>query len=94
MQALMTQRVKPSEQGQLQGALSSMRGISGMVGPLLFTQIFAVAIRGGGLPHLPGAPYLLSAVLIVGALLLSLRVARRPAPEVIPPEQVARQAGP
>lgn len=90
MQALMTQRVKPSEQGQLQGALSSMRGISGMIGPLLFTQIFAIAIRGDSLPHLPGAPYLLSAVLVVGAVLLSWRVAHRHVPEAIPSEQVAR----
>ncbi len=90
MQALMTQRVKPSEQGQLQGALSSMRGISGMIGPLLFTQIFTVAIQGDRLPHLPGAPYLLSAVLILGAVLLSWRVARPHVPEGIPSEQPAR----
>jgi DHA1 family tetracycline resistance protein-like MFS transporter len=93
MQALMTQRVKPSEQGQLQGALSSMRGISGMVGPLLFTQIFAVAIRGDRLPHLPGAPYLLSAVLIVAAVLLSWRVARPAVRESVPSEQAARSTG-
>jgi len=90
MQALMTQRVKPTEHGQLQGALSSMRGISGMIGPLLFTQIFAFAIRGDGLPHLPGAPYLLSAVLIIGAVSLAWRVAHRHAPETIPSEQVAQ----
>jgi DHA1 family tetracycline resistance protein-like MFS transporter len=90
MQALMTQRVKPSEQGQLQGALSSMRGISGMIGPLLFTQIFAIAIRGDTLPHLPGAPYLLSAVLIIGAVSLAWRVAHRHVPEAIPSEQVAQ----
>lgn len=90
MQALMTQRVQPSEQGQLQGALSSMRGISGMMGPLLFTQTFAAAIRGDRLPHLPGAPYLLSAVLIGGAVLLSWRVARPRVPEALPSEQLAQ----
>jgi DHA1 family tetracycline resistance protein-like MFS transporter len=90
MQALMSQRVKPSEQGQLQGALSSMRGISGMIGPLLFTQIFAIAIRGDSLPHLPGAPYLLSALLVVAAVLLSWRVAHRSVPKAIPSEQVAQ----
>lgn len=90
MQALMTQRVKPSEQGQLQGAVSSMRGISGMMGPLLFTQIFAIAIRDDSLPHLPGAPYLLSAVLIIGAVSLAWRVAHRHVPEAIPSQQVAQ----
>jgi MFS transporter, DHA1 family, tetracycline resistance protein len=88
MQALMTQRVKPSEQGQLQGAMSSMRGISGMMGPLLFTQIFAVAIRDEHLPRLPGAPYLLSAVLIVAAVL------RRASPRSRLPDRPRRGAQP
>lgn len=75
MQALMTRQVEPSNQGQLQGALSSLRGITGMMGPVLFTQVFAISVRGGtALPHLPGAPYLLAASLAVGGLLLSWRV--------------------
>ena len=90
MQALMARRVKPTEHGQLQGAVSSMRGITGMIGPLLFTQIFTVAISGDSLPRLPGAPYLLSAVLVVGAVLLAWRVAHPIVPEAIPSEQVAR----
>jgi MFS transporter, DHA1 family, tetracycline resistance protein len=76
MQALMTRRVEPSSQGRLQGALSSLRGITGMLGPVLFTQIFAAAIRDERQPHLPGAPYLLATVLIAGGLLLSWHVTR------------------
>jgi DHA1 family tetracycline resistance protein-like MFS transporter len=71
MQALMTRRVGPTQQGQLQGAISSMRAITGMVGPLLFTQSFAVAIRQSGALHLPGTPYGLATVLIAGSLLLA-----------------------
>lgn len=89
MQALMTREVAPSEQGQLQGALSSLRGISGMMGPLLFTQIFAMAIQNESVPRMPGAPYLLSAVLTGGAMLLSWHVARLRAPERGALEQVA-----
>jgi DHA1 family tetracycline resistance protein-like MFS transporter len=76
MQALMTHHVDPARQGQLQGALSSLRGVTGMMGPLLFTQIFAVAVREAGSLHLPGAPYLLAAVLLVGATVVGLRVTR------------------
>lgn len=75
MQALMTRRVSPSEQGQLQGALSSLRGITGMFGPVLFTQVLAASIRGSGLPQAPGLAYLLASALLVGALLLSMRAA-------------------
>ncbi|MFL5347882.1 MAG: TCR/Tet family MFS transporter [Hyalangium sp.] len=87
MQALMTRRVEASHQGQLQGALSSLRGITGMMGPVLFTQIFAVAIRDTSLPHLPGAPYLLAGALMAGGLFLSWRVARAEPASAPLPEQ-------
>jgi DHA1 family tetracycline resistance protein-like MFS transporter len=76
MQSLMSRRVGASAQGQLQGALSSMRGISGMIGPLVFTQTFAAAIAEQGALYLPGAPYMLAAALILCSLALSWRVAR------------------
>ena len=41
LQGLMTRLVSPSEQGQLQGANSSVLGIATLIGPLLFTQTFA-----------------------------------------------------
>jgi DHA1 family tetracycline resistance protein-like MFS transporter len=69
LNALLSQKVAPTEQGQLQGALSSLRGVSGMLGPLLFTQSFALATTHGG-PA--GAPYLLASGLLVLALLLAL----------------------
>ncbi len=74
LQGLMTRLVTPSEQGQLQGANSSVLGISTLIGPLLFTQIFAAFIGAHRDWHLPGAPFLLSAVLIVSSLAVALRV--------------------
>jgi MFS family permease len=55
-QGLMTRRVRPSEQGQLQGALNGLRGITGLIGPGLFTLTFAGFIGAGRDWHLPGAP--------------------------------------
>lgn len=80
MQALMSRHIGPSEQGQLQGALSSMRGLTGMLGPLLFTQIFAAAIDPDSGVRSPGAPFLLAALLTLGALGLAVVVARDPRP--------------
>lgn len=69
-QGLMTRRVSPSEQGQLQGALASLAGIAGMLGPGLFTHIFAAFIGPQADWHLPGAPYLLSSLLLlIGAFI-------------------------
>lgn len=76
MQALMSSRVRAEEQGQLQGALSSMRGICGMAGPLLFTQVFALSVGKDALFHHPGAPYLIAAGLLVVSLLVSERASR------------------
>lgn len=65
MQALMTRRVSLSEQGQLQGAIASLTGIAGLVGPSLFTQTFALFIGAQADWHLPGAPFLLASLLLL-----------------------------
>jgi len=65
MQALMTRCVSLSEQGQLQGAIASLTGIAGLVGPSLFTQTFALFIGAQVDWHLPGAPFLLASLLLV-----------------------------
>lgn len=74
LQGLMTRLVSPSEQGQLQGANSSVLGIASLIGPLLFTQTFALFIGTHPEWHLPGAPFLLSALLLVTSLTVALRV--------------------
>lgn len=76
-QALMTVGVSPAAQGRLQGALTSMRGISGMIGPLLYTQVFAVAIGRLSRLGVPGAPYILSGVFLLAGLILAERVTRK-----------------
>jgi len=68
LQGLMTRHVEPSEQGQLQGAQASLMGVAGMIGPLLFTQTFAMAIRENSALHFPGAPFVLAALLVSAAL--------------------------
>jgi len=76
MQGMMTRRVSPSEQGQLQGALSSLRGVAFMIGPILFTSVFASFIGANREWHLPGAPYLLAAMLLIPAMYVAWRVTR------------------
>src|SRR5205085_7322227 len=75
LQGLMSRRVEQSAQGQLQGALASMSGVTGMLGPLLFTQIFAFGISSGSV-RLPGAPYWLASALLVASLLVAWAVSR------------------
>lgn len=76
LQALMSARASASEQGRVQGALGSIFGVAGMIGPLLFTQIFAIAIAPARAVQYPGAPYTLAAILLVGSFAISWRVTR------------------
>ena len=72
-QALMSRRVSLSEQGQLQGAIASINGVAGLIGPTLFTEVFAYFIGSGAIGHLPGAPFLLASLLLVSAAAIAWR---------------------
>jgi DHA1 family tetracycline resistance protein-like MFS transporter len=74
-QSLMTRHVASSEQGRLQGALSGLQGVAFMIGPGLFTTSFAAAISHREW-QLPGAPFLLAALLLAGAMVVAWRVTR------------------
>jgi len=76
-QALMTRRVGPSEQGQLQGAIASLMGIAGLIGPVIFTETFALFIGPGVDWHIPGAPFLLASLLLLLAAVLAWRATAR-----------------
>jgi DHA1 family tetracycline resistance protein-like MFS transporter len=81
MQSLMSRTVGSSEQGKLQGAVSSLRGITGMLGPIVFTQGFAYFVKPSAPAFLPGFPFYLAGALIAMSLILALLSARRtPAP--------------
>lgn len=78
VQGIMTRLVGPSQQGQLQGANSSVLGIANLVGPVLFTQIFAAGIAAHRDWEVPGMPFLLSALLLAGAAILAARLMAGP----------------
>jgi MFS transporter, DHA1 family, tetracycline resistance protein len=75
--ALMSRHVGAGEQGQLQGANASVQGIASMLGPGLFSLTFAYAIRPELGVQLPGAPFLLAALLVAIAAVIAWRVTRR-----------------
>ena len=80
VQGLMTRRVGPSEQGQLQGINGSLMGLTGVIGPTVFTLLFAYFIGPQAPFSLPGAPFLLSAVLMIASLFVAINVTGKAAP--------------
>lgn len=77
LQGLMTRKVEPHEQGQLQGANQSLNGIAAIVGPPLFGLVFAWSLRDH---HAPGLAIYLAGGLLIAALALAFATARQPAP--------------
>jgi MFS transporter, DHA1 family, tetracycline resistance protein len=79
-QSILSRKTSPSEQGQLQGAINSLRGISGLVGPGIFTYIFSRSIGADAIFHLPGAPFYTAAGMLLTALVIARRAAGTPKP--------------
>ncbi|MGH8257116.1 MAG: MFS transporter, partial [Steroidobacteraceae bacterium] len=76
-QSMITHQVSPSEQGRLQGALTSLQSLAGIFGPALFANVFALFIGSHAPTHrLPGAAFVLAAALAAVALLLTERATR------------------
>jgi DHA1 family tetracycline resistance protein-like MFS transporter len=95
-QGMMTRRVSEREQGELQGAISSLRAIAVIIGPGLFTFTFAYFIDAKHGWNIPGAPWYLAALLLFIAMIMSTRIPRvsgEPATSVsenvIPPSGIA-----
>lgn len=81
LQGLMTRRVGPSEQGRLQGANASIMGLTGLIGPALYTAIFAFAVQHEAILHLPGLPIFIAAAAMFAALAIAIQIAR-PTPSI------------
>jgi DHA1 family tetracycline resistance protein-like MFS transporter len=76
-QGLMSRHIGPSEQGALQGAAGSIMGIATMIGPSLFAGTFAYFIGEGARWHVPGAAFMLAAMLLAAGALLAARTTAR-----------------
>ena len=75
-QSIMSRGTAANAQGQLQGAINGLRGISGLIGPGLFTLIFARAIAPGTGLHAPGMPFFVAAVMVLLAIPIGLFATR------------------
>jgi DHA1 family tetracycline resistance protein-like MFS transporter len=91
--SLLSKRVGVDQQGQLQGALAILFGLTGLAGPLVFSNIFAWSIGAGGWLHLPGLSMLTGGLVTLVGLGMAFLYARPAGPEadaaIIAPESFA-----
>lgn len=78
---ILSNAVPANAQGELMGAMASLQGITMIFSPLIMTQLFG-AFTGPDAPaEFPGAPFLLAALCLVGALLIVQAALRAPRAE-------------
>ncbi len=73
LQGIISNQVPANEQGELQGALTSLISVTSIIGPLLMTYLFAHFTGKMAPVHFPGAPFLMGAVLSLVSMLLAIR---------------------
>ena len=70
LQAMMTQRMEADSQGELQGALTTIASLTIIIGPPMLAHIFELFTGSNPPMHLPGSPFVVSALLALSALVL------------------------
>ncbi|MBK6995159.1 MAG: TCR/Tet family MFS transporter [Lewinellaceae bacterium] len=73
LQGIISGQVPANEQGELQGALTSLISLTSIIGPLLMTNLFAYFTDPTSSVQFAGAPFLMGAVLSLGSMLLAMR---------------------
>lgn len=70
-QSIISNEVPSNEQGELQGALTSLRSVTSIVGPVLMTTLFSHFTAKGTPVYFPGAPFIMASLLVVLSILLA-----------------------
>jgi DHA1 family tetracycline resistance protein-like MFS transporter len=73
IQGIISNQVPANEQGELQGALTSLMSATSIVGPPMMTSLFARFTRPSAPIHFPGAPFIMGALLFLLSALLAYR---------------------
>jgi MFS transporter, DHA1 family, tetracycline resistance protein len=77
LQAILAGHVPRNEQGELQGALTSMVSLTSIIGPLVMTSLFAWFTNPGAQVHFSGAPFLLGSALLMASALVAYSILKR-----------------
>lgn len=72
-QAIISKSVKPNEQGAVQGSITSLISLTGIIGPLLATNVFRYFITPDAPFILPGAPFFLGSFCFLLGMVLAAR---------------------
>ena len=78
IQTLVTSRVDESEQGQIQGSLTSLTSLTNIIAPLFFnTLLFSYFISDDAIVQIPGIPFFVGSLILLVSVGIAMRVFRR-----------------
>lgn len=77
LQGIISTSVPPNEQGELQGAFTSLMSLASIVGPIIMTGLFYAYTKDDAHMYFPGAPLILGSILILVSLSLAILTMRR-----------------
>nr|AIA14180.1 Tetracycline_Resistance_MFS_Efflux_Pump [uncultured bacterium] len=77
LQSVIAAHVPSNQQGELQGALTSLMSLTTIIGPLIMNSTFAYFTSDKAPFHLPGVHFLIGAVCMLTCLLLTYKVLSR-----------------
>jgi DHA1 family tetracycline resistance protein-like MFS transporter len=77
LQAILAGHVPPNEQGELQGALTSLMSLTSIFGPLIMNNLFYYFTKTSAPVYFPGAAFLLGGILMTGSAIIAYYVLRQ-----------------
>lgn len=69
LQSIISGHVPANEQGELQGALTSLMSATSIVGPPMMTNLFAYFTTSGAPVYFPGVSFLLGSIFMIASAL-------------------------
>jgi DHA1 family tetracycline resistance protein-like MFS transporter len=73
LQGFISNHVPANEQGELQGALTSLISVTSIIGPVLMNGLFAYFTSAETPYYFPGAPFILASIMIIVSIFLAVK---------------------
>jgi MFS transporter, DHA1 family, tetracycline resistance protein len=91
---MISRSIGANEQGGVQGSLTSLASVAGIVSPPIMAGLFAWFISSRAPIQIPGAAYFFSSILVFGALILAIRSFQKKESPITSASQVREDASP
>jgi DHA1 family tetracycline resistance protein-like MFS transporter len=74
IQSIMSNKVPDDQQGELQGGLTSIQSITGVIGPLMMNNLFSYFTSDSVSMKIPGVPFFVGALLMAISAMMTFQI--------------------